>query len=412
MFCGCRVRKNSLIRTQLPLIPELVKVLTKRFGHGHFTSFGRRITNPKSLFANYSTRTSSSIPHQYKIVFIGNDSFSLSSLIELTKLLSPENVSVVVASENNIVGKYAKKHNNKIYLWNDFKTPEFGDKLSVEGYSFDFGVVASFGYLIPARVINRFPLGILNIHGSLLPRWRGASPIAHSIMFGDPETGISIMKIAPHRFDVGPVLHTKKVPLDPHIREPDLRNLLADLGAGALIEVVKNLPNFLNNPIYQDERLATKAPKLVPEMADVDWTSKTAVDVYRLYLALYGTLKLKTTFNGRKVDLDEIELPLFIKTDGKNINYDSKRMNSEVSLDELPPESVPGQIVCIRNVLLVRCCDPTWVVVKKVKLGVKWMNATDFKNGFLSKGKMPKNVERKFEYIISTPILKVNQAKS
>ncbi|ODM91334.1 Methionyl-tRNA formyltransferase, mitochondrial [Orchesella cincta] len=277
--------------------------------------------------------------------------------------------------------------------------------------TFDFGVVASFGYLIPAKVINRFPLGILNVHGSLLPQWRGASPIAHSIMFGDSETGISIMKIAPHRFDIGPVFLTKKVPLDPHIKEPDLRSLLAEVGATALTEVIKNLPNFLNNPIYQDERLATKAPKLVPEMADVDWTRKSAVDVYRLFLALYGTFKLKTTFKGRSVDLDDIELPVFIKNDAKHKNFDASRMNTDVNLNDLPKESVPGQIVYVRNMILVKCCDPTWVVIKKVKVGVKWMNPTDFKNGYLSKGKVANNVVTKFEYL-NTPVFQNSLANS
>ncbi len=65
--------------------------------------------------------------------------------------------------------------------------------------SFDLGVVASFGHLLPKRVIAAFPRGILNVHASLLPRWRGASPVAHSIMSGDERTGVSIMEIRPHQ---------------------------------------------------------------------------------------------------------------------------------------------------------------------------------------------------------------------
>lgn len=92
---------------------------------------------------------------EYRAIFIGSDNFSLPSLIALTKLLKPENVSVVVSSENNIVGKWAKKNKSKIFLWNDFKTVDFEKK---NLFNYDIGVVASFGYLIPSRIINRFPL--------------------------------------------------------------------------------------------------------------------------------------------------------------------------------------------------------------------------------------------------------------
>jgi len=64
---------------------------------------------------------------------------------------------------------------------------------------FDVGVVASFGHMLPKRLIQAFPNGILNVHASLLPRWRGASPVTHAIMAGDSNTGVSIMEIAPHR---------------------------------------------------------------------------------------------------------------------------------------------------------------------------------------------------------------------
>ncbi len=92
---------------------------------------------------------------EYRAIFIGSDHFSLPSLIALTKLLKPENVSVVVSSENNIVGKWAKKNKTKIFLWNDFETVDFAKK---NVFNYDIGVVASFGYLIPSRIINRFPL--------------------------------------------------------------------------------------------------------------------------------------------------------------------------------------------------------------------------------------------------------------
>jgi len=144
-----------------PLCLSLItQVGTKVIGIGSRRTLIRRFFSTSLPPSSSSSATTCSLAKQYKVVFMGGDSFSLPSLIELTNLLTPENVSVVVSSENNVVGKYAKKRlrNGQIYLWDDFKTVEFGNKLAAEGHSFDFGVVASFGYLIPARVINRFPL--------------------------------------------------------------------------------------------------------------------------------------------------------------------------------------------------------------------------------------------------------------
>jgi len=118
--------------------------------------------NPRQLITirNYSSNKISG-PLSYKAVFIGSDHFSLPSLIALTRLLTPENVSVVVSHENNVIGKYAKGCKLEMFHWKDFKTVEFNDEIARRrdaGSGFDFGVVASFGYLIPARVIDRFPL--------------------------------------------------------------------------------------------------------------------------------------------------------------------------------------------------------------------------------------------------------------
>ncbi|XP_037082157.1 methionyl-tRNA formyltransferase, mitochondrial-like, partial [Pollicipes pollicipes] len=78
---------------------------------------------------------------------------------------------------------------------------------------FDLGVVASFGHLLPRRLIDLFPAGVINVHASLLPRWRGAAPVVHALLAGDRTTGVTIMVVKPHRFDVGDVLAQSTLPV-------------------------------------------------------------------------------------------------------------------------------------------------------------------------------------------------------
>lgn len=159
------------------------------------------------------------------------------------------------------------------------------------------------------------------------------------------------------------------------------------MGAVGLVEVIKDLSKCLRNPIYQDDSLATLAPKLTPEMADVDWSSKTAIEVYRLFRGLYGTFKLRTTFNERRIDLDDIELPV-ITNNTTECGY----------MQGLPSYGPPGQICCMKNDIYVRCATSsgvaTWIKVNRLKIGTKWMSAKDFRNGYLSKGKVSHGISR------------------
>lgn len=131
-----------------------------------------------------------------KVLFFGTDNFSLPSL----KKLHQNNLDLTVVtsfkSPANCVRSYAEAQKLSIYRW----------PISVEQCAdFELGVVVSFGHMIPLHIINALPRGIINVHASLLPRWRGAAPIMYAIMEGDTKTGISIMKIEPHQFDIGPV---------------------------------------------------------------------------------------------------------------------------------------------------------------------------------------------------------------
>lgn len=120
----------------------------------------------------------------------------------------------------------------------------------------DLAVVAAFGRILPRAVLAISPRGNVNVHASLLPRWRGASPIAAAILAGDAETGVSIMEMAP-KMDAGDVILQARVPIEPHHTTGNLEPELADAGARALIEA---LPRWLSGelvPVPQDEALVT-----------------------------------------------------------------------------------------------------------------------------------------------------------
>jgi methionyl-tRNA formyltransferase len=143
----------------------------------------------------------------------------------------------------------------------------------------DVNVVVAYGHILPKAVIDQPRLGTLNIHASLLPALRGAAPIQAAIRDGLGETGVTIMQMVP-QLDAGPILLQARTPIVADETAGELTLRLSELGAGALIEALALLELGLARPQAQDESLATYAPKLTRESAQVDWT-RTAHEVGR-----------------------------------------------------------------------------------------------------------------------------------
>ena len=130
-------------------------------------------------------------------------------------------------------------------------------------------VVVAYGQIIPRSILDIPRLGAINVHASLLPRWRGAAPVARAILAGDRETGVSIMAMD-EQLDHGPILSTSFVAIGASDDAPSLGKRLADEGAWTLVETLKDLEEIV--PRDQDHAEATVAPKLTKQEGELDWS--------------------------------------------------------------------------------------------------------------------------------------------
>jgi methionyl-tRNA formyltransferase len=163
----------------------------------------------------------------------------------------------------------------------------------------DLMVVVAYGLILPRAVIDIPPLGCVNIHASLLPRWRGAAPIQRAILAGDTETGVTIMFIEP-RLDAGPMLHKKSVRILDGETAGQLHDRLAVLGAEALIDTLPALGAQTTQPESQAERFVTYADKVAKEEAMLDWR-RPAIELERQVRAFNPWPVAETTYGAKSL---------------------------------------------------------------------------------------------------------------
>ena len=139
----------------------------------------------------------------------------------------------------------------------------------------DLQIVAAYGQLIPARLLDLPQYGTLNVHASLLPRWRGASPISAAILNGDTETGATIM-LLDETEDTGPLLRQRATPIGPAEQAGALSDRLAQLGAELLLETIPAWTAGSITPAPQDDAQATRARRVQKRQGRIDWTQPAA----------------------------------------------------------------------------------------------------------------------------------------
>lgn len=165
----------------------------------------------------------------------------------------------------------------------------------------DLSIVVAYGHILSQEVIDLPRLGTLNIHASLLPRWRGAAPIQAAMLAGDAETGVAIMRMV-KELDAGPVLFEERTAIGPDETAGDLTERLAAMGAEALIETLALLELGEISEKPQDAALATFAPKIDRRTAQLDFT-KPASGVARAIRAFDPKPGAWSTVNGGEVRL-------------------------------------------------------------------------------------------------------------
>lgn len=144
----------------------------------------------------------------------------------------------------------------------------------------DIIVVAAYGKLLPKKLLDSAPLGCINLHASLLPKFRGAAPINWAIIRGETKTGVATM-LMNEKMDAGDILLTREIEIDKEENAVELSKRLAQIGADLLIETIKKAECKTLNPIKQDETWVTYAPLLKKQDGLIDWT-KTADDIRNL----------------------------------------------------------------------------------------------------------------------------------
>ncbi|XP_027232371.2 methionyl-tRNA formyltransferase, mitochondrial [Penaeus vannamei] len=334
----------------------------------------------------------------WNIMFFGTDEFALESLAALHSEQKSESgligkLEVVSVSLKKIVpavSRYCRSEGLALKTW----------PVVVPPGAYDIGVVVSFGHLLPASIINAFPLGILNVHGSLLPRWRGAAPIIHALLSGDQETGITVMKIQPGRFDVGEIVSQASVPISWNTMSGILTKQLAVLGARELITSLKGLPGNLQAATPQPSNGVTKAPKVKEDSSRIIWEKCTCRKIQAMYRALDDYFPLWTLWHGTPVKLRDMvmheEWSHFVPNNREKCNSDikgekeimfSQRTSNTKCKNEDVKNQSPGRIVFNKKtkVLSVHCADGCVSFKKVIVKGRKPMSAKDFYNGFISK---------------------------
>lgn len=267
-----------------------------------------------------------------KIIFFGTDNFSLTILEKLVS--SNFNVVAVITKTDAPRGRGHKltspiiksfANNHGIEAWQPIKVNEINDRLESNDF---IGILASYGKMIPKSTLELFPKGIINVHPSLLPKYRGPSPIESTITNGDNQTGVSIIKLI-DKMDAGPIYAQNTYSLSGKETQGDLYEILAKVGADLLIKI---LPQIINNSLKPTPQDNTKATYSTLLTKDDQWlktdriTAKSAEKLVRAHLVYPKT---KHIIGGQTVIITKAhvtntyESPLDIKfKDGSYLSID------------------------------------------------------------------------------------------
>ncbi len=294
-----------------------------------------------------------------RIVFMGTPDFAVPSLEKL--LEAGHEVTLVVTREDKPKGRgqqmafsdvklCAVTHNIPVYQPRSLRNNEEA-LATIAAENPDVIVVVAYGRILPKEILDIPPYGCVNVHGSLLPRHRGAAPVQWAVLCGDKEAGVTTMQMDAG-LDTGDMLLRSRRPLTDTITAGELFDQLAIDGAELLIETLEALEKGTVTPIPQDERLATHAPMLDRSYSPLDW-NKTATELHCQVRGLHPW-------------------------PGATCLYNGKTLKIHVSAVGEICDAVPGTVVALKP-LTIACGAGTSLQLLEVQYeGAKHMKAADF----------------------------------
>ncbi|MFO0512445.1 MAG: methionyl-tRNA formyltransferase [Gammaproteobacteria bacterium] len=264
--------------------------------------------------------------------------------------------------EHGAVKEFALAHGLPVAQPVTLRTAEGRAPLAAWGP--DVMVVVAYGLILPPEALALPRFGCLNIHASLLPRWRGAAPIQRALLAGDPETGVAIMQMDAG-LDTGPVLLERRVTIGPDEDSPALHARLAALGAAALLEALDGIEAGTLTPQAQSAEGATYAAKLDKSEARIDWREDAAA-IARRVRALRPWPVAETLLHGEQVRLHRARaLP-----------------DAAAPAAGAAPSAAPGALLGLEDDMLVVACGRGRLgILELQRAGRRSMTAREFANG-------------------------------
>lgn len=297
-----------------------------------------------------------------RVVFMGTPDFAVPSL---QKLVETQNVVGIVTQPDRPAGRgrqvrptpvklEAQRHTIPVYQPDSLRSES--EAAPLRQWQPDIIIVVAFGQILRQHVLEMPPLGCLNVHASLLPRWRGASPIQHAILAGDTQTGVTLMQMDVG-MDTGPIYVQRAVPIQADETAASLHDRLSQLGATMLAECLDDIVNGQLVAEAQDNSHATYAPLIKKEDGALDWQRK-AVELERQIRAMTPWPGAYTSWLGKSMRLHKVEL----------------------ATGSLPSEE-PGRVIPYGDGVAVMAGDGALALLELQLEGKKGMAIADFIRG-------------------------------
>lgn len=243
-----------------------------------------------------------------KIVFMGTPDYAAEALRALIR--AGHEITAVVTQPDKPKGRSgepvpspvkvcASEHGIPVLQPKRIRTPEATEEL--RKYPADVYVVAAFGQILTQEILDMPPYGCLNIHASLLPKYRGASPIQHVIIEGEEKTGITVMQMDAG-IDTGDMLYKKEIPIEAEENYETLHDKLTVLGGEAIVEAIELLEQGKLVPEKQEDSDSCYAPKITKEMGRIEF-SKSAAEIDRLIRGMTPWPSAYTGYQGKQLKI-------------------------------------------------------------------------------------------------------------